>query len=330
MHRIGYLLTEGFQVMAIGTQSVFEFANTVAKEDVYQVRNYSLAGGEVRSSIGAWVSTEPVGSGEEADTWMISGVVNPLLSEPAADELAFVNRAAMHSRRIAGLCTGAFVLADAGLLDGRRATTHWAYADALKARRPRVQVEPDRIFIVDGRTWTSAGLTAAMDLALGMVEKDLGPEVALSVAHVLVMHHRRTGGQSQHSEMLRLAPKTDRIQSALDYASKNLSRPISVDDLARVAHLSTRQFSRVFLAETGHSPAKAIEQLRLEAARNMVERGRHPLEVIARETGFRDRKHLREVFVRGFGVTPQSLRRSSRSGADAEMDDENVELAAVP
>jgi transcriptional regulator GlxA family with amidase domain len=329
MHRIGFFLTDGFQVMAIGTQSVFEIANTVAREEVYRVLNYSLAGGQVRSSLGVSVETHPVRPDTVADTWMIGGVANPLLATSSAEELAFVSHAARQSRRVAGLCTGAFVLADAGLLDGRRATTHWAFADALKSRRPRIQVEPDRIFIVDGSTWTSAGLTAAMDLALGMVEKDLGPEIALRVAHALVMHHRRAGGQSQHSELLKLAPKSDRIQLALDYARQNLSRQISVDELARVAHLSTRQFSRIFQAETGQSPAKAIERLRLEEARNMVERGRHSLEIIARETGFRDRKHLREVFVRGFGVTPQALRRDSRSNEGVASDIDEPEATVV-
>lgn len=315
MHRVGFFLTDGFQVMAIGTQSVFEIANTVAREEIYNVMNYSLSGGEVRSSLGLSVSTHPIGPDTGADTWMVSGRVDPLQSAANSDELAFVRHAARNSRRIAGLCTGAFVLADAGLLDGRRATTHWAYADALKRRRPNVQVEPDRIFIVDDDTWTSAGLTAAMDLALAMVERDLGSELATRVAGALVMHHRRSGGQSQHSEMLRLAPKSDRVQLALQYARSNLSKPLSVDDLARVANLSTRQFGRIFQAETGQSPAKAVEKLRLEEARNMVERGRHPLEIIARETGFRDRKRLREAFVRAFGAAPQSLRRKFRPGA---------------
>jgi transcriptional regulator GlxA family with amidase domain len=326
MHRIGFFLTEGFQVMAIGTQSVFEVANIVARDKVYQVLNYSLAGGEVRSSIGLSVATHPIAPDTTADTWMISGVPNPLSAASSVEELAFIVQAAQHARRIAGLFTGAFMLADAGLLDGRRATTHWAFAKALKSRRPSIQVEPDRIFIIDDSIWTSAGLTAAMDLALGMVEKDLGPELALRVAHGLVMHHRRAGGQSQHSELLKLAPKSDPIQLALEYARQNLSKSISVEDLARVAHLSARQFSRVFHAETGQSPAKAIERLRLEAARTMVERGRHSLEVIARETGFRDRKHLREVFLRGFGITPQDLRRDARLDAGVDNDELGASL----
>jgi len=157
-------------------------------------------------------------------------------------------------------------------------------------------------------------MTAGLDLALAMVEKDLGADVARSVAHKLVMHQRRSGGQSQHSEMLNLAPKSDRIQDALNYARQNLKLTLSVEALAGAARLSARQFSRVFAAETGQSPAKAIEGLRLEAARLMIEQSRHPLEVIARETGFRDRRHMREVFLRGFGIAPQAIRREVREG----------------
>ncbi|WP_343732296.1 GlxA family transcriptional regulator [Duganella sp.] len=315
MHRIGYLLKEGFQVMALGTQTVFEFANVVAREQFYQVSNYSLEGGDICTSQGVTVKTLAVGDGSESDSWMISGVVDPTLRPTPANELAFIKRAARHSRRTVGLCTGTFSLGEAGLLDGRRATTHWAYIETLKQRCPTARIEVDHIFTIDGPIWTSAGLTAAMDLALGMVERDLGPQVATATARVLVMDNRRTGGQSQQSELLKLAPKSDRVQIALEYARKNLSQPIRVDDLARAASLSPRQFGRIFQSETGQSPAKAIEQLRLEVARNMIERGIHPLEVIARETGFRDRSHLREVFVRECGVTPQSLRREARNSA---------------
>jgi transcriptional regulator GlxA family with amidase domain len=204
------------------------------------------------------------------------------------------------------------MLAQAGVLDGRRATTHWAYAAQLRELFPQVEVEEDRIFIVDGSIWTSAGMTAALDMALGMVEKDLGAELARSVAHRMVMHQRRSGGQSQHSELLSLSPKSDRIQHALDYARQHLSRPLSVEELADVVHLSPRQFTRVFTAETGQSPAKAVESLRLEAARVMIEQSRHSLDTVARETGFRDRRHMREVFMRGFGVPPQAVRRDAR------------------
>ena len=222
-------------------------------------------------------------------------------------------RAHARGARIVGLCLGAYVLAEAGLLDGRRATTHWFYSRDMQRAHPDIRVEDDRIHIVDGPIWTSAGMTAGLDLALAMVEQDLGAEAARSVAHKLVMYQRRSGGQSQHSELLDLAPKSDRIQSALDYARKNLHRPLTVEDLAGAVHLSPRQFSRVFTAETGQSPAKAVESLRLEAARLMIEQSRHPLDVVARETGFRDRRHLREAFIRGFGMPPQAVRREARA-----------------
>jgi len=227
--------------------------------------------------------------------------------------LSFIRKAAPRARRVASICTGAFVLAESQLLDGRRATTHWAYAREMQRRHPDIHVEDDRIYIVDGPIWTSAGMTAGLDLTLAMVEKDLGADIARSVAHKLVMHQRRSGGQSQHSELLDLAPKSDRIQRALDYARKHLHRALTVEDLAEAVHLSPRQFSRVFSAETGQSPAKAIEGLRLEAARLMIEQSRHSFDVVAKETGFRDRRHLREAFMRGFGLPPQAVRREARA-----------------
>lgn len=312
MHRIGYILPEGFQIIGLGTQAVFELANAVAREPFYAVESYALDGA-VRASAGLTVQARPLTARSQADTWLVAGVLSPL-SRPVSPELPrLLEKLAPRSRRVAGLCTGAFLLAEAGLLDDRRATTHWYWADALQQRHPRAQVEADRIYIADGAVWTSAGMTAEMDLALALVEKDLGAELARAVAHRLVMHQRRSGGQSQHSEMLRLAPKSDRIQQALEHAQRNLARPLSVEDLAQAASLSPRQFSRVFTAETGQSPAKAIEGLRLEAARLMIESSRHPLEVVARETGFRDRRHLREAFLRGFGMPPQAVRRDARA-----------------
>jgi len=312
MHRIGYVLSDGFQVMALATQSAFEYANLVAKEDFYVVENYSESGGEVRSSLGMPVGTRALSPRSAAQTWIVAGVNDPVSSPAPAAVLRFLRRAGTQARRIAAICTGGFVLAQAGLLDGRRATTHWAFAQELPKRYPGIDVEEDRIYVIDGSVWTSAGMTAGLDLALAMVEKDLGAEVARSVAHKLVMHQRRSGGQTQHSEMLELSPKSDRVQDALNYARQNLGRSLSVEELADAVNLSPRQFSRVFTTETGTSPAKAIEGLRLEAARLMIEHGRHPLEIIARETGFRDRRHMREAFVRGFGVPPQAVRRDAR------------------
>ena len=312
MHRLGYVLSDGFQLLALSTQSVFEFANFVAGEVFYGLSCYSEAGGEVRSSTGVRVVTQPLRSCTEADTWLVAGVFDPIAVPASEGVRKFLRRSERHARRIAGLCTGGFVLAEAGLLDERRATTHWFFAREMQARHPAIRVEEDRIFIIDGAIWTSAGMSAALDLALAMVEADLGDAVARSVAKKLVMAQRRSGGQSQHSELLELAPKSDRVQQALDYARAHLNQALSVEDLAEVASLSPRQFSRVFTAETGLSPAKAVAGLRLETARLMIEQSRHPLEVVARETGFRDRRHLRAVFIRKFGVPPQATRRSAR------------------
>jgi transcriptional regulator GlxA family with amidase domain len=214
---------------------------------------------------------------------------------------------------MASICTGAFVLAQAGLLDGRRATTHWNYARELQAQFPSITVDHDRIFVVDGAIWTSAGMTAGIDMALAMVEKDLGAEMARRVAQKLVVYHRRAGGQSQHSALLELAPKSDRIQTALTYARQHLASPLSVEQLADAARLSPRQFSRAFRAETGQSPAKAVENLRLEAARLMLEDSRHTLDQIADQTGFNDGRRMREAFLRVFGQPPQMIRRHARS-----------------
>jgi transcriptional regulator GlxA family with amidase domain len=314
MQRIGFIVYPGFQVMSFAVVSVFEFANIQIGEPVYDVKLLSENGGPIRSSAGMSVAAEPFDD-TNFDTLIVGGgtVVEP--STPGLIE--FVRRAPGRYRRVAAICIGAFILAEAGLLDGRRATTHWYYSRELQARFPKVKMEEDRIFIVDGPVWTSAGATAGIDLALAMVEKDFGADVARAVARKLVVYHRRAGGQSQFSALLELEPKSDRIQNALAYAKRNLDQPLTVTQLAKAAHLSPRQFSRAFHAETGQSPAKAVENLRLEAARLMMEQSRHPIEMIARQTGFADRDRMRRAFLRAFGQPPQVIRRNARAEAAA-------------
>jgi transcriptional regulator GlxA family with amidase domain len=314
MQRIGFTLLPGFQVMSFAVISVFEFANREIGEQVYDVHLLSETGGSIRSSSGISVATEPFDD-RNFDTLMVGG--SAVAGSLTPGVIKFLRQALQRSRRIASTCTGAFVLAEAGLLDGRRATTHWHRARELQARFPKVKVEEDRIFIIDGPVWTSAGMTAGIDLALAMIEKDFGADVARAVARHLVVYHRRAGGQSQFSALLELAPKSDRIQRALAYAKRNLATPLTVRQLAEAAHLSPRQFSRAFHAETGQSPAKAVENLRLEAARLMMEQSRHPIEVIARQTGFADRDRMRRAFLRAFGQPPQAIRRNARAEAAA-------------
>jgi transcriptional regulator GlxA family with amidase domain len=317
MRSVGFIVHPGYSPMTLAISTVFEIANIQAGEPVYDVRMLSESGGPVRTSIGFEVMTQPF-SGETLDLLVVGGS----MEDATPEVVAFVRRAPQFARRIAAPCVGALVLAEAGLLDGRRATTHWLYARDMAARYPRIRVEEDRIFIADGSIWTSAGMSAGIDLALALIEEDLGIEAARSAARKMVVYHRRSGGQSQFSTLLELEPKSDRMQAVLTYARRNLTNRLSVEELAEVAHLSPRQFSRAFQSETGQSPAKAIEHLRLEAARALMEDSHHPVDVVAQQTGFADRSRMRRAFVRAYGQPPQVLRRAAQgAGATAELID---------
>lgn len=309
MLTIGFVVPSGFQIMGLAAASAFELANATAKQRLYDIRLLSEEGGTVPNSLGMSVETRAL-SRQKVDTLIVTGLLHPASSSPGLVRL--VRKAAESARRTASVCTGAFILGDAGLLEGRRVTTHWAHARALQKRFPKAHVEEDRIFIIDGPIWTSAGMSAGIDLALGMIEKDFGAELARTVAQKLVVYHRRAGGQSQHSALLEMDAKSDRIQGALEYARRNLRAPLTVDELAEAAHLSPRQFSRAFRAETGQSPAKAVENLRVEAARVMIEQSRHTIDEVAAETGFADPERMRRAFLRAFGQPPQVVRRNAR------------------
>lgn len=313
MHTIGFVVFPNFYLMGLAAVTAFELANVVLEERAYDVTVLSETGGLVMSSAGIRVDSQPFGDNAYDTVMFGSGVEIDITS---AALTAFVARSLKTARRIAAPCTGAFILAQAGVLDGRRATTHWRFAHDLQRRFPKIAVEEDQIFIVDGPIWTSAGMTATIDMALAMIEKDHGAEVSRTVARKLIIYHRRAGGQSQFSTLLDLDPKSDRIQKAIDHANANLRHPLTVDELADVAGLSPRQFSRAFSAETGQSPAKAVEHLRVEAARLLLEKGRLSLDVIAQEVGFSDRERMRRAFVRTTGQPPQAVRRLSRAPAE--------------
>ena len=312
MHRIGLVIFPGAQILSTAPIAVFEMANATLGKRFYDLVVLSETGGPVRTSVGITLGSEPLGA-PDFDTLIIGAGTEIEAASPVLVD--FIQRGINISRRVAAPCTGAFMLAQAGVLDGRRATTHWAFARELQTRFPRVKVEEDRIFIVDGPVWTSAGMSAGIDLALAMIERDHGAELARSVARKMVVYHRRAGGQSQFSALLELAPKSDRIQSALTFARRNLRAALSVEQLAEVANLSPRQFSRAFRTETGQSPAKAVENLRVEAARLLMEEGQLPIDTVARETGFADRERMRRAFLRAFGQPPQAIRRASRVAA---------------
>ncbi|MBP0600837.1 GlxA family transcriptional regulator [Herbaspirillum sp. LeCh32-8] len=300
-----------------GPLSAFDAANRVSGKTLYRLTLLSEPGGMIRSSAGACVQTERIGA-QRYDTLVVAGGGAPREGLVSGELRDYIVRAAKRSRRIAGVCTGAFVLAAAGVLDGRRATTHWRMAAKLQKMHPQVLVESDRIYSRDGAVWTSAGISAGIDLALALIEDDHGVELAKAVARELVVFHRRPGGQSQFSALQDMDGGSDRIRTALTFARENLHQELTVDILAEVACLSRRQFDRAFSAETGQTPAKAIEQMRAEAARIRIEESSESLEHIARVTGFGDTDRMRRACMRLFGQPPQALRRLARQAQDSD------------
>jgi transcriptional regulator GlxA family with amidase domain len=311
---IGFVVFPGFNLLDFaGPLAAFDNANQFTETTAYRCLPLSEHGGSVTSSSGVEVLTQAFNQ-DRFDTLLIAGGSGHVVTAQSAALLAFLHRQNLQARRMASVCTGAFILAAAGLLDGKRATTHWYHAARLQQSYPRIRVDSNRIFIRDGAIWTSAGISAGIDLALAMVEEDLGNELAANVARQLVVYHRRPGGQSQYSLLLELNPSSDRIRSALSYAREHLHQPLTVAVLAHAACLSERQFGRLFRAETGQTPAKVIEQLRVEAARMRIEEGNEALEPIARAVGFSDPERMRRAFIRVFGLSPQAIKRLSRAG----------------
>lgn len=309
VRRIGLVLCPDFDFMGLAVTSPFAVANRYVADTTYDIRVLSEAGGLIRSGCGPAVETEPLSKPSAFDTVIVAAGIR--LPEPSTDLVAYMQQAARSTRRLAGLCLGAFALADAGLLSGRRATTHWRYAPQFRARYPDCHLDIDKIYVADGNLWTSAGMSAGIDLAVGMVERDHGRSIARTVARGLVMERRRAGGQAQHSALLDFDAPSDRIQTVLAYARQNLQRSLTTEDLAAVACLSTRQFTRAFRVETGVSPAKAVEAMRVEAAKHMLEQSRLPIEEIAAAAGFANRERMRRAFLRVQGDVPRAIRRAA-------------------
>ena len=309
---VALFVYQGFALLDLsGPLEAFARAEEMAPGS-YRLSVMSLDGGAVESSTGLKVMTQKAVA-DAIDTFIVVGDFG-LPDRTVSQQMIDVVRAASAgARRTASVCMGAFLLAASGLLDGRRATTHWRFAPKLQAMHPAVRVDGDRIFLNEAGVWTSAGMTAGIDMVLALIEEDLGREMSRAVARMLVVYYRRPGGQLQYSSLLDLDPGSDRIRNALSFAREHLSEPLQVERLAEAAHLSVRQFSRAFMTATGMTPARAIERLRAEAARPRVEDGRETLETIARAVGFADPERMRQSFVRIFGQSPQAMRRLART-----------------
>ncbi|MDB5481601.1 MAG: transcriptional regulator, AraC family [Caulobacteraceae bacterium] len=312
---LALVIFPNFQIIdAAGPLGAFEIAARYCP-GAYDISVRAATPGEVASSSGARMTAAPLGDPSRLDTLVVAGGEGSRDAMRDPSLLAFTRSAAAAARRVSSVCSGAYVLAAAGLLDGRRATTHWSLSEDFTRRFPAVRLEPDRIWIRDGEVWTSAGITAGIDLALAMIEADLGETVARRTAQQLVVYHRRPSGQSQFSALLELDAGGGRFAPLLAWMRENLAERLSVDRLAERAAMSERNFARAFLAETRLTPARAVERLRLEAARAAVEDGARPIDVIARTAGFGDPERMRRAFVRAFGQPPQVLRRAARGAA---------------
>jgi transcriptional regulator GlxA family with amidase domain len=310
---IGVLIFPNFQLMdAAGPISVFEIAMRYAKRDV-SIRAIAAEPGAVRSTSGVEMLAHKFGSPGAITTLIISGGDGVEAAARDTCTMRFVQAVAKRGVRVASVCSGTFVLAEAGLLDGKRATTHWNRTRQFLATYPQVKLEPDQIFVRDQNIWSSAGITAGIDLALAMVAEDYGDTVVERTARQLVLYHRRSGGQSQFSSLLELKAPTGRFGPLLTWAREHLDSRLAVEDLAERAGMSARHFTRAFIAETGTTPSKAIERLRIEVARARVQSSSEAIERVAETTGFRDPERMRRAFIRAFGQPPQSLRRAARS-----------------
>jgi transcriptional regulator GlxA family with amidase domain len=300
-----------------GPLEVFAGAQTLIEatgraERGYEVRIISRDGAPLRTSSG--LTIVPHGGFAEAtqqlDTLILAGGFGSHEASMDPATLEWIARASKRARRTASVCTGAFLLAAAGLLDGRRATTHWAAAKELARRYPSVRVDPEPIFLRDGPIWTSAGVTAGMDLALALVEEDLDRDAALAIARQLVLFLRRPGNQSQFSATLAAQePAHEPLRDARRYIVENLACELTVEALAQRAHMSPRHFARVFRAETGVTPARYVESIRLEAARRALEDSAQAVSAVALRCGFGTPETMRRSFLRALGVGPTEYRR---------------------
>lgn len=296
-----------------GPVQVFAFANDLAINaggaPPYRLRVVAPEGEGAATTAGVTLAAAPLTRLSEAlDTLLVVGGPGAEAAAGNPALLDWVRRRAARARRVASVCTGAFLLAAAGLLDGHRAVTHWKDCARLAQRYPSVRVEPDPIFVCDGRVWTSAGVTAGIDLALALVEEDLGRPVALAIARQLVVFLKRPGGQAQFSAALALQAAEDRFGALHQWINDHLSGDLSLAVLADQAGMSERSFSRHYAEATGQTPARAVEQLRVEAARRLLSESRVPIKRIAQRCGFGSEETMRRSFMRLLSVTPHDYR----------------------
>lgn len=319
LRTVAIIVYEGIDIFdAVGPIEVFDTANNELIEKgpgqpAYATRLLACKAGPIVSSSGARLVADATWDnfGEKIDTLIVVGGSDKFRDSAIADRqlIDWLRDAGTRVRRLVSVCTGAFLLAEAGLLDGRRVTTHWMHVERLRTEYPKVIVDPDAIYVRDGAVATSAGVTTCMDLALALVEEDLGRKVALDVARRMVLFLKRPGGQAQFSTHLRAQMVvTSPLGKILSWLDENIHLELTVDELAERAAMSPRNFARVFVRDTGMTPARYMDQIRFERAIRLLEDANKPLSAIASESGFSSPEQLRRAFQRRMGITPLEYR----------------------
>ena len=317
MRKVAIVVYPNVQPLDVtGPGEVFRAVNRLAGP-TYDIQLVAPSAGLIEAGSVALVPDRSLGGCRgPVDTLVVAGGFGVEAAAEDGKLVRWLRAAAERSRRVCSVCTGAFLLAEAGLLDGRRATTHWAYCDQLAERYPEVDVDGEPIFVRDGDVYTSAGVTAGIDLALALVEEDCGPQVALEAARWLVMFVKRPGGQAQFSAQLSAHPAEQHpLREIQEWIAGNLDADLSVAALSKRAHMSERSFARAFRRELGITPAAYVTTVRLEAARIELESGAELVESVAQRTGFGTVETMRRAFNRRLGVSPADYRERFRAAA---------------
>ncbi len=320
--RVSFLVFPDFQILDVtGPMAVFETAGRVCANGIKQTdRQYDLElvsqyGGLIKSSSGIQLQTRRWDEVDE-DVLIVSGGLGTRSAIKDKALLECIRTKFKKLNSLCSVCSGSLILAASGVLDGKTATTHWSVAQLFEKYFPKVNLLPDKIYIREDSIWTSAGVTAGIDLALALVSEDWGEEIGRAVAQELVVYYHRPGGQSQFSPLLDLSMKRGRFEELVRWIRENIHLALNVEILAEQEGMSPRNFSRLFKKEMGTTPAKAVERIRIDIARANIEEGRMHFDQIANLVGYSDADHMRRSFVREIGMAPQALRQFAKLNAN--------------
>jgi transcriptional regulator GlxA family with amidase domain len=315
--RVAFVAYEGVSLLDLsGPLEALRVASThpnhLGASNVYACSVHSIHGGPIMTADGVRIVTEPATAldGQATDTLIVPGACNIDDVRRDRELIDWIRCHAPDCRRVCSVCIGTFLLAEAGLLDGRRVVTHWQHCKCLASSYPNITVEPDAVYVRDGGIWSSAGVTTGIDMALALIEQDCGRPVAMHVARVLVVYLRRMGGQSQYSALLAAQAEStsDAFAELERWIAENLTADLRIERLAERAGMSPRNFARQYREARKRTPARSVESIRVDAARRALEETDDRIEDIARRCGFHSEEHLRAAFARHVGIAPRAYR----------------------